>query len=91
MNIREFQRNKLPDGFVYIGRPTIYGNPYKIGLKYGNRDEVINKYRRYFLDRIMIDPEFEEAVRALKGKTLVCWCPPERCHGEVIEEWIMSN
>jgi len=31
---------------VYIGRPSKWGNPFKIGVD-GTREEVIEKYRNY--------------------------------------------
>jgi hypothetical protein len=66
---------------IYIGRPTKWGNPFKIG-KDGNREEVIQKYRRYLLGR----PDLMESLKDLKGKTLGCWCKPEACHGDVLAE-----
>jgi hypothetical protein len=69
---------------IYIGRPTIWGNPFRIG-KDGTREEVIQKYR----DRIMNSkrPEFRNLARkALRGKTLGCYCKPLPCHGDVLAE-----
>jgi hypothetical protein len=44
--------NKYKETFeVYIGRPSIFGNPFTIG-KDGSREEVIIKYKTYFYDRI---------------------------------------
>jgi hypothetical protein len=70
--------------FVYIGRPSIWGNPFKIG-KDGTREEVIDQYRNYILLAIGIDMR-EKIKRELKGKVLVCWCKPEACHGDVLVE-----
>jgi hypothetical protein len=70
--------------YVRIARPSIWGNPYKIG-KHGTREEVIEKYstwlwlpkqQQYLLERL---PE-------LRGKVLGCWCYPEPCHGNVLIE-----
>ena len=36
----------LPPNTVYVGRPTKWGNPFKIGVD-GNRQKVIRKYRQY--------------------------------------------
>lgn len=35
-----------PNDCIYIGRGTIYGNPFKIGID-GTRNEVIQKYIEY--------------------------------------------
>lgn len=65
---------------VYIGRPSKWGNPYKIGAD-GTREEVIAKYREYLLDS-----ELAAELYQLKDKVLGCWCKPEHCHGDVIVE-----
>ena len=66
---------------VYIGRPSQYGNPFKI-TKDTTRAEVIEKYREY----VMANPGLLEEIRKLKGKNLVCFCSPKPCHGDVILE-----
>ena len=38
----------VPQGAVYIGRPSKWGNPFVIG-KHGTRAEVVAKYRAYLL------------------------------------------
>jgi len=64
---------------VYIGRGSIWGNPFTIG-KEGTREEVIQKY----LDWIMKKPKLLEQLETLKGKRLGCWCAPKLCHGDVL-------
>jgi hypothetical protein len=68
---------------VYIGRPSLFGNPFMIGRD-GDRDEVCAKMLKYARTRIKHDPIFREAVRNLYLKTLGCWCAPFKCHGEVL-------
>ena len=67
---------------VYIGRPSIYGNPFSVE-KYG-RKVCISLYKIYAKLRMKCDKEFREAVKFLSGKTLGCWCVPEACHGDVL-------
>lgn len=64
---------------IYVGRPSWWGNPYPIVD--GDRDESIRKYIRHLENNpgLVID-----ARRELKGKHLLCWCAPERCHGDVL-------
>lgn len=77
-------KDPIPPGAVYIGRPSIYGNPYMIGRD-GDRQQVIRKFEEYFDARISDDPKFAEAVERLReAKALVCFCAPENCHGDVI-------
>jgi len=79
---------------VYIGRPSIFGNPYthkdraSAEYKVATREEAIKCFREYFLRRVEIDAEFRAAVMELRGKTLGCWCKPEACHGDVIREYL---
>lgn len=68
-------------GQVYIGRPSKWGNPFKIG-KDGSRDEVIAKYRAW----IVRQPALMAALHELRGMDLACWCAPEHCHAEVLIE-----
>ena len=65
---------------VYIGRPSKWGNPFKIGRD-GTREQVIEKYRKYILSSKLIND-----IHELKGKTLGCWCHPKACHGDVLAE-----
>lgn len=66
---------------VYIGRPSIWGNPFVIG-KDGNREQVIAKYRAWILKQ----PHLLKRLGELKGKRLGCWCSPQACHGHVLAE-----
>ena len=75
---------------VYIGRPSIFSNPFKIGPD-GGREMVIEKFKVYFLDKIEKDENFRQAVLQLRGKRLGCFCAPELCHGNVIAEWADSH
>lgn len=80
---------------VYIGRAGkgqsgYFGNPFR--LQAGeSRGSTIEKYKKYFLNRIETDPEFKRRILALKGKKLGCFCKPSACHGDVITEWLDSQ
>lgn len=70
-----------PIGAVYVGRPTLWGNPFVIGPD-GSRAAVIKKYEIWLTAR----PDLiARARKELKGKDLVCWCAPEACHAHVLE------
>lgn len=68
---------------VYIGRPSIWGNPFEIG-KDGTRKEVIEKYRRW----IKKQPNLLKKLPSLKDKVLGCWCSPKDCHGRILIELV---
>lgn len=80
-------KNVPPDA-VYVGRPTKWGNPFKLTDRNPStgqpvtRDEVIAAYRAYVL-RTGLD---EHARIQLRGKDLVCWCAPLSCHADVLLE-----
>jgi hypothetical protein len=61
--------------------PSKWGNPFVIGRD-GSRDQVIAKYRAW----IVRQPALMAALHELRGKDLVCWCAPERCHADVLLE-----
>ncbi|ELY3731976.1 DUF4326 domain-containing protein [Cronobacter sakazakii] len=75
---------------VYIGRGTIWGNPYQIGVD-GDRDEVIRKFK-YDFDKGFLKPfdNIEKNFSALKGKVIACHCKPYACHGDIIADYINS-
>lgn len=66
---------------VYVGRPSIWGNPYVIGT-HGTRKEVIRMYRQHILST----PHLLQQIPTLKGKTLGCHCAPKACHADVLSE-----
>lgn len=80
-------RSKTEEEYVYIGRGSLFGNPFIIGID-GNRNEVIEKYKDYFYDRIKSDSAFKESVLKLKNKRLGCYCKPKACHGDIIKEYL---
>jgi hypothetical protein len=55
-------------------------NPFSV-KKYG-LDECLRLYREYILSNKKLLYELEE----LRGKTLGCWCKPDKCHEDVLIE-----
>lgn len=67
---------------VYVGRPSKWGNPFVIDKDH-DRDDVIAAYK----DWLMQQPELLLCLREeLRGKDLVCWCAPLRCHADFLLE-----
>ena len=64
-----------PADAVYIGRGSPWGNPFKIGPD-GDRGEVCDRFEREVLPTLDIEP--------MRGKSMVCFCAPHRCHGDSI-------
>ena len=67
------------DNDVYIGRGSIWGNPFPIN-EYQNREKVCRLYKEYINSNISLLYSLHE----LKGKNLVCYCKPKRCHGDFL-------
>lgn len=71
---------------VYIGRPSIWGNPYShefgtlAQFKTKTRQEAVEKYEEYILSR----PDLLARLPEIRGKILACWCVPLLCHGHVL-------
>ncbi len=81
MSNRVFNRYRdAPSDAVYIGRGSPFGNPFVIG-KDGNRDEVCDKFERSIAHKPALIARIK---RELRGKNLVCFCAPQRCHGETL-------
>lgn len=89
---------------IYIGRPSILGNPFKI--KYGvSRVDVIARYRTHLWREIQRrDRVWKELCRlreiAIRDGQLIllCYCKqPDReigCHGDIVKaaiEWMIDS
>jgi hypothetical protein len=75
---------------LYIGRPSVLGNPFSIGID-GSRQEVIEKYEAWLREQwLKKTPVRAELIRlaqlhkAGQKLSLVCWCAPLPCHGHVL-------
>ncbi len=71
------------DGARYPPQSSIWCNPFKI-TKTVSRDKCIEQYREYITKKLETDKKLKDALLQLKGKTLGCWCAPEKCHGDVL-------
>lgn len=80
---------------VFIGRPSILGNPYthltgRTQAKYTvkTREDAIEAFERYAWERMHQDAVFRGAVLACENKTLGCFCKPKSCHGDCFDRLI---
>ncbi|MBA2308407.1 MAG: DUF4326 domain-containing protein [Pseudonocardiales bacterium] len=72
---------RTPPGAVYVGRPSKWGNRYRIGIDVRDAAHAVELYERW------VDREgLHNVIRAeLAGRDLVCWCPPDSpCHADVL-------
>jgi len=72
---------RMPENAIYVGRPSKYGNPFKVERE-EQREAAIRMYERHLRNELIKDPHF---LDPLKGKDLACWCPLHKpCHADVI-------
>lgn len=86
--------------YVYIGRAGkglsgYFGNPHKVGrCTVCNVDhsqgEAAEKFWTEAEQRFRRDGIFKQAVLKLRGKSLVCFCKPKPCHGDIYVQ-ILKN
>ncbi len=85
MAVLNKHKSGIPAGAVYIGRGSMWGNPFVIG-KHGDRDAVCEKHEQYLENQVNTGQVSLEQLAALHGKDLVCFCAPLRCHGHTLEK-----
>lgn len=83
---------RLPANSVYVGRPSIFGNPFSAsGHGY---ETALHLYRRWIIEGGCVHgyPYFTDfydrlvvALPEIRGKDLACWCTlDQECHADVL-------
>lgn len=85
---------------VYIGRGTLFGNPFKICAS-ADREKVIELHRDWLnKQRLKRTPHWlaveglAKAVQAGDKLALICHCAPLACHGDTLVraiEWLVAH
>ena len=81
----------MPANTVYVGRPTVWGNPFVVGsdLIGGGKltaTKAVALYRQYAGEAF----NRGDLRACLRGKNLACWCAlGQPCHADVLLE--MAN
>src|SRR5262245_41584679 len=73
---------KKPVNTKYVGRPSPWGNPYKVG-----RDGTAQECVQLFIAKYEHDSAYRARVRTeLAGYDLACWCREDApwCHANVL-------
>ena len=69
---------RMPAGTVYVGRPTVWGNPY----------DNVDDYRPWIMRRQGKGEYAFMQIELLRGKDLACWCPLDQpCPADVLLAW----
>lgn len=91
---------RMPEGAIYVGRPTEWGNKFRRGDPFPRtdrqRDPSLNGLRMNWLDVVAIHRQWVQRhvlvvgdldLEPLRGHDLACWCPlDEPCHADVLLE-----
>lgn len=83
---------EIKEGEVYVGRPSMWGNPFTFDgedersdrYHRASREEAIDAYRNWLWACIGSGAYTLASLRLLHGKVLVCWCSPLPCHADVL-------
>lgn len=90
---------RMPEGAVYVGRGTEWGNPWRVGWTVMTtaqlgpgveraQELVITADLAVALYRAAFTPDTPEARATLAGRDLACWCPLDQpCHADVLLEF----
>lgn len=91
--VNKYKVNMDDPDIIYIGRGSIWGNPYRMSDS-RTRDDVVEAYRRYLWSAIRNGVVTKDMLKELDGKRLACYCFPQRCHGDVLKaaiEWAIKE
>ena len=85
---------RMPDGAIYVGRPTLYGNPFDTAHAYREwllgSEWIIETLASTDIRRSNLRERRRKVLEdlpSLKGHDLVCWCPlTTLCHADVLLE-----
>ena len=91
---------RMPKGAVYVGRPSKWGNPYRVSdYRFETpdgrpvRDEIaaremaLRDFSMWLGCTPVGEAMAEAAKRELRGKRLACWCPIGMpCHADELLE-----
>ena len=85
---------KTPPNTKYVGRPTIFGNPHKVGE--GGVTDAKSAVGLYRADLEAMQknnlPKFEGLMQGLVGyENISCWCPiGTPCHADVLIDFFKN-
>jgi hypothetical protein len=87
INLKGRKPQSLKDGEIYIGRRITMGGWNIAGSKWQNpysaKKYPLNQCLEMYKKHILSNSELMDNLHELKGKTLACWCKPNKCHGDV--------
>jgi hypothetical protein len=102
--IRVVNKRTYSGNGTYIGRPSVLGNPFthKFGgtqarFIVASREDAVKRYNIYIREAYRDNSSVRDAINylvkqyLLSGElTLICWCSPKACHGDVLAKLIQE-
>jgi hypothetical protein len=72
---------RMPEGAIYVGRGSRWGNPYRVGTcLVPDAQAAVDVFRANL-------PIAIANLSVLRGRDLACWCPiGQPCHADVLLE-----
>ena len=82
--------DKIPPDAIYVGRPSKWGNMFKI-TKTVDRLAAVHRYKDWIEEQIRLGnvgfgKQYKYNLEELRGHDVVCWCTPLSCHADVLLE-----
>ena len=86
---------RMPEGAVYVGRPSRWGNPFRVGALTPDGDPPELQHRATRTDAVEMFEDYMAGllidkppdVSELRGRDLACWCRLDQpCHADVLLE-----
>ncbi len=85
---------RMPQGAIYVGRPSRYGNDFRVGTWLFDDDHVYRPIDAAWAVALfreeMANWNHDTRMRwlaPLRGHDLACWCPLDQpCHADVLIE-----
>jgi hypothetical protein len=82
---------RMPEGAVYVGRPSRWGNQFSVDDNLGNAlrwdREMVVELHRLWITAPWMEASLPYLLAPLRGRDLACWCPLDQpCHADVLLE-----
>lgn len=94
ININKYGNDN--DDYIYVGRPSPFGNPYSSkekssAYKVDTKKEAIQNYRDYILSNLDILDHLISELKINNYNKIGCYCKPSSCHGDVLKDLIKER
>ena len=72
---------KMPENTKYVGRPSKWGNPYKVTTRL-SLEKSLQMYEELFT---YSEERINQVKEELRGKDLACFCSlDQKCHADIL-------